>query len=519
MKLGIDIDTHHARAAYLDERGQPQLLCLPDGDSILPAMARQTFHGLQVGPDVAQSLAGNAETTLQSCVRLMGRAENIPASLQERLPYPMREQNGEAICNLLYAEVRPSTVYAQLVQYLVQSAESQLGQDVEAVVLTVPASAEDRFRLQAREAVESQGIHVSRLLNQPTAALLAADLLPDSVKTVAIVACTGGNCDVSVAQRQQNEIQILATAGDMTLGGDDLAWALAEQLNQRFIQQAGVDVFAVDESKTAAYGLRRAAEEALNTLRYSPQATLVLDHGGGFGRDLMTILTRAEVDAWLSEHRQRLQSLCQRAMKSAKKGKRAFKAKDINAVILTGSWATLPPLAEAIAEIFERPVAKLYNINSAELPAFGAALAAQQNHHNLWDVTPYPLGINCYYGDEELFSPIITANTPIPTPQMGEKGAYTASYTTRNPNQSSVTLDILQYRGPKQPATQGANKVYPNECELLGTWQFSNLKPKRGQRAPFTVTFTINRDGILALCAQETATGHQLVAQVNRNIG
>ncbi|HEY1015607.1 MAG TPA: Hsp70 family protein, partial [Herpetosiphonaceae bacterium] len=137
----------------------------------------------------------------------------------------------------------------------------------------------------------------------------------------------------------------------------------------------------------------------------------------------------------------------------------------------------------------------------------------------VWDVTPYPLGINCYFGDEELLSTIIAANTPIPTPAAGQPGAFAGAYSTRFPNQKSVTLDILQYRGPKVPAASGADKVPPGECELLGSWNFNGLKPRKGKYAAFTVTFAIDADGILHLHAHETATGHHLDAHVDRGIG
>src|SRR5205085_1845662 len=105
MRLGIDIDTHVARAAVLDAAGRPWLVRLPDGAYSLPALARQTMHGLEVGAAAARALVGNAETTVRGCTRLMGRAGDLPEQLLERLPYPVRRAGGEAICDLLYAEV------------------------------------------------------------------------------------------------------------------------------------------------------------------------------------------------------------------------------------------------------------------------------------------------------------------------------------------------------------------------------------------------------------------------------
>ena len=133
-------------------------------------------------------------------------------------------------------------------------------------------------------------------------------------------------------------------------------------------------------------------------------------------------------------------------------------------------------------------------------------------------MTPYPLGISCYYGDTELFSPIIAANTPIPTPAVGVAGAYSESFYTRIPDQTEVRLDVLQYRGPRVPQTRGKQRVFPQECEQLGSWLFSGLHPGRGKCVPFTVTFAIDADGILHLFAHETGQDHSLEVQVSTPI-
>ncbi len=515
MKLGIDIGTHVARSAYLDKKGQPQLITLPDGNANFPAIVRQTMHSLEVGPGVVRSLAGNAETTVSGCTRLMGWAGAIPKQLVERLPYTVREVGGEAICNLLYAEVRASDIYAVLVNTLVQLAVQVTGQSVSEVVLTTPASAEDRFRVQARAAVESRGVKVKRLINQPAAALLATKL--PTVRYVVVVNCGGGSTEVSIAKREGNISHVLATAGDMLLGGDDFAWAVARQLNERFRQSDGLDVFAVDDSHLAAMGLRVAAEDALQQLCHVPEITLALDHGGGFGRDLMTMVQQGEIATWLKPHLSRLEELCQQALTaSLKADPQTPAANQIEAVVLIGDWVHLPAVSQTIAQFFQRPVSALYAQNSALLPVYGAALATAVKGQIIHDVTPYALGINCYYGEEELFSPIIKANTAIPTPPIGDKKAYTERYTTRYPDQTEVKLDVLQYRGEREADPYQKSKVYPHECEVLGTWEFKGLHPKPKEHAPFTVTFAIDDDGILHLYAKETGTGHHLSAMVTK---
>lgn len=506
MRLGIDIGSDYARAARLDDTGLPHSIPVAPATSALPAVARQTLQGLQIGFAAAHALVGNAETTVQACTRLMGRAGELPAALIERLPYAVREQGGETLCNLLYAEVPISTIYGRLARALVDAAELHTGTAVESVVLTVPASAEHRFRVQARAAVEAQGIRVQRLINQPAAALLTTHL-PDHAHHIAVVNCSGGTTEISIAQRSTAGTRILATAGDALLGSDDLAWSVAEQLNQRFRRLAGVDVFGV--GPIAAQGLRRAAGEALETLCIAPETTLVLDHGAGFGRDLVTVVRRSDVDTWLNASLHHLQTLCHRALTNSH-----LAHTQIDAVVLIGSAAHLPMLQLAIAHAFQIAPGQLQTANAANAAVYGAALASASDAALVWDVTPYPLGVACFYGDTEILSPIIAANTPIPTPSIGQAGAFMQQYTTRYPDQTEVRLDVLQYRGPRQPQTWGDGRVLPNECELLGSWMFTNLKPQRGRAAAFSIAFAIDSDGILHLQAQETATRHTLTAQV-----
>jgi molecular chaperone DnaK (HSP70) len=516
MILGIDIGTHWARAAYLDANRQPRLLELRDGSSALPALARQSLMGLEVGAEAARAVAGNGEVTVRGCTRLLGRAGDLPQRVLDRLPYSVRIEGGEAVCNLLYAEVRAAEVYGRLARVLVDDAQEQLGQWVDGVVLTVPAAADDRYRIQARAAVEAQGIQVRRLINQPTAALLAAQL-PKKAKTVAIVYCGDGSTEVTLARcesgkGQGRKVAILATAGDLWLGREEMIWSVSDQLNERFRQQAGINVYGVSDGPTAALGLRHAAAEAIQNLRHALKTTVVIDHGGGFAQDLVTYLHRTEVEAWLKPDFERIRGLCRRVLVQA-----GVMASDVDTIVLVGDGTEVPALRETIAECFGRPVAEVLATDAALLPALGAALA--QIGGLAWDVTPYALGISCVYGSRELFSPIIRPNTAVPTAAVGQREAHTQSYQTLHCDQREVSLSVLQYRGEQNPDPYGATPVTPNECEQLGMWTFGGLKPKRGERAHFTVTFAVDEDGILHLLAKEKASGHKLAIEVEQRIG
>lgn len=512
MHLALDIDSHAVRAAMQNRNGTTQIIHLGGKEGAMPAVVRRTMHGWTVGWDAEQSMVGNSETTVAGCTRLMGRAEQLSPALMERLPYAVRTMADELLCNLLYAEVRVAECYSELLREAVRHAEAVTGERVEDVVLTVPASAEDRLRIQVRHAAEQAGVKVRRLINQPTAALLAAEL-PPRTKRVLVVHAGQATTDVTLAEigseAGQRSVRVLATAGDPLLGGDDWVWTMTQKVADQIEQRAGLKLREVDGSGVALEGLRNAIQAALPALAFDDAAMLVLDHGGGFGRDIVQYLNRSEVESWLTEAMDKVRSLCQRVVKE-----KHSKGKAIDVILLTGAMANWHQLQQVVAQIPHQT----FMVAPADITVLGAAKAIQENTA-IWDVTPYPLGINCFYGHEELFSTIIAANTPIPTPKVGKEGAFTESYTTRFPDQQSVRLDILQYRGERTPATNGSNRVYPHECEKLGSWLFDELHPPSGGYANFTVTFAVDRDGILRLEAVETATGHRLQAKVERGIG
>jgi molecular chaperone DnaK len=517
MLLGIDIDTHTARAAWHAPNGQAALVPLPDGATSMPALLRQTMHGVVVGAEAVQALVGNSETTVVGCTRLMGRATALPAALLERLPFAVRLVGDEAVCDLLYAEVRAADVYGELVAELVRQASLMLGQPVDEVVLSVPASAEDRFRVQARTAVEARGLRVRRLISQPAAALLALTRDPRystlPLATVAVVQCGGGTLDCSIATRTGEQVRLKATAGDTLLGGDDLVWAVVQGLNQRFQRAYGIDVLTMSNSRAAAFGLRSAAEGLLRDLATRPVSRVTLDHGGGFARDLQTTVSQADLHSWIEAWLCRVPAVIQRSLSHA-----GIKARQLDAVLLTGEWAFVPSLQQTLAAAFGRQPDQFLLDPTGELVARGAVLAGSIVGA-IWDVTPYALGINCFIRDVEQLSVIVPANTSVPTPGPNERETLVQQYWTRFPDQTQVTLDVLQYRGAKQPTAQGGAVVVPHECEVLGSWTFDGLRPKRGECAAFTVTFTVDADGILQLYARENATGHNLSVTIDRGIG
>lgn len=503
--LGLDIGTYAARAAALAPDGTPFLVQDRYGQSHIPNVVRFTLAGAEAGYYSERFLVTDWENSVRGCTRFIGRYAGLPAAVLADAACPVREVDGRAHFNLLYAEAFPEDLYAHVAAHLVDIARASLG-PVADVVLSVPAGADDLFRVRVKTAVEALGLRVRRLVNQPTAAVLAAARrpggLPDGLLAVADVG--GGKTDVSIVRKRGAELAVLATRGDPHLGGRDLAERLAAGLGARFARSAGVDPLACG-SPVAALGLRHAAEEAMHELSTAPRALVVLDHGGGFGRDLMTTVLRGSFEEWIAPELARIGALARDALDAA-----GTAARDLAAVLITGGAAQIPAVRRTLAAAFARRPAQLLSPDPLGLVACGAAvqggLLTGALAGQVWDVTPYPLGIAAFDEDNDyVLSTIIPANIRTPTAPM------TQPYHTHERDQRTVELQVLQCRRPVN-----GRKILPADCEELGRWTFRGLAPERGGYAYFDVAFAIDADGILTLAAREHGRAHRLDAQVAR---
>jgi molecular chaperone DnaK len=518
--VGIDIGTCYARVAVLDGDG-PRLVADRYGDRACPAVVRYGMHGSDVGYYPERFLVTDWENTVREVPRFLGRYADLPRRVIEAAPFPVYEEAGRARFNLLYTTAGPEEVYTRLVRHLAGLASADLGRPVRAVALTVPANAEDRVRVSVQAALAAAGLDLVRIVNAPTAALLALRrLLPDEARLrdglVALVDIGGGTTDVSIARLDGAGVTILATAGDPYLGGVELRARLAAGANAGF-RAAGVDLLtpngaATGHSRAGELALLRAADEAMTALSTATQADLLLDHGAGFGRDLWARVARAEFEAWIAPDLVRLASLCGQALRRA-----GLAASALDAVALAGGCAHIPAIQRAIAAAFGRAPADLIIREPAALAAYGAALQAGialgQVAERVQDVTPYPLGIAAfnapYPGGVELFSEVVARGTSIPTPGPTARGACRRTFYTRVPGQDAMTLQVLQYRGADEPTA-----VPPAACETLGEWTLTGIAPQG--HVPVDVTFHIDAHGILHLTAQEQGTRNILRQAIAR---
>ena len=526
--LGLDIGSSYMRAALLDETGQPTLVADGWGATAQPALVRYTIGGPQVGHYAARYLVTDYECTARDIVRYLCLSET-PAHLLNSAPFAIEASHGQACFNLLYASSTAAELYGLLANWMVKLAEAQAGGAIGPVVLTCPASASDGYRVALCDAAIGAGIGVAQIINHPTAALLALMREAPAVSAVAahggyvaVVDVGGGSTDVSIARVSREGVEVLATAGEPHMGGTDFGFALAQAINARFIAE-GVDILgeaqAGSRSRLQSVALLNACSEAIEQLSEEQQVNLLLDHGAGFGRDLWAVINRDQLEQTLSPFMLRIAHLCDEALRGS-----GLRLNQIGAVALVGGASQIPVVQATIAASFGKAVADLVCRDHGGIVARGAALQAGilsgQISMSVRDVAPYPIGIAClyYHGtarETRRFSAVINRNAVVPTPARGERGAHTSFYHTVYPNQTEMTLEVLQYRGRKQVRSGDyPPAVTPEECERLGSWTLTGIRPR--PKSQVAVTFSVDASGILHLHAQEQGTTNVLTAAIER---
>lgn len=523
VAVGIDIGTSYCRVAVLDRDGQPVLVPDEYGDRHIPAVVRYTMHGAEVGYYPQRFLVTDWENSVREIPRYIGRWRDLPPDVLAASPCTVYEDGGRAIFNVLYRTVRPEEAYAALVEHLVRMAERFCGRQIGAVVLTVPANAEDRFRVVVREVVERLGIQVLAMISQPAAALLAFqhDRPQQASRLVAVADIGGGNTDVSIARLERGNVTIKSTAGQAYLGGVELQWRLAERLNEHFCRTAQVDLLAEqDGSRVRSLGLLDEAGEALKALTQRPSTPVVLDHLAGFGADLWMEVQRSDFERWIGQELGRIAALCGTALRRA-----GLQAGEIDQVIATGGASMIPAVRLTVALAFDRSTERLTPLDPFGAVACGAALQAGillgRVAGNVREITPYPLGIGSFPrrgmpdDDTKMFSVIVNRHTAIPTPAAGTRGCLTQTYATRFPYQTEMSIEVLQYRGEQEcAATDPRMGITADECEVLGAWTLTGIKPR--EESLVDVSFQIDRDGILHVTAREQGTRNILRQQIDR---
>ncbi len=463
--IGIDLGTTNSCVAVL-EGGEATVIANAEGGRTTPSVVAFSKTGERMVGQVAKRQAvTNADRTIASIKRHMGEDYKVTI-------------DGKAYT--------PQEISAMVLQKLKADAESYLGQPVTEAVITVPAYFSDAQRQATKDAGKIAGLDVKRIINEPTAAALAYGLDKDSDQKIMVYDLGGGTFDVSILEIGDGIVEVLATAGDTRLGGDDFDERIMEYLVAEFKKAEGIDL---KNDKVAMQRLREAAEKAKIELSGMTTTAINLPYitADATGpKHLDVTLSRAKFDEMTRDLVERTLKPVRQAMQDA-----GLSASDLHKVLLVGGSTRIPAVQEAVKSLTGKEGFK--GINPDECVALGAAiqggvLTGDVKDVVLLDVTPLSLGIETMGG---VFTRLIDRNTTIPTRKS-------QIFSTAADNQPSVDVHVLQ--GEREMAAY--NKT-------LGNFQLSGIAPAPRGVPQIEVTFDIDANGIVKVSAKDLGTGKE----------
>jgi len=500
IAIGIDLGTSYSCASIV-ESGQPLVIPNEWGELTHASVVSFLDDGtVLVGNNAKKNIITHAESTVYSAKRLIGRfyfSDEVKKA-QAVMPYRIVEGDNKSVRISIHDQSYSLPEISALVLKEIKAiGESYLGRPVTKAVITVPAYFNDNQRQATKDAGRIAGLEVLRIINEPTAAALAYGFGRNVNQKVVVYDLGGGTFDVSILEIGKDVFEVLATAGDTYLGGDDFDDRIMTWLAEEFLGTTQLDL---RQNKFCLQMLKEAAEKAKIDVGRDGVAQIlcpsICQDVDGNVMDLNKTLTLDQFNKMVMDLVQRTFKVCDEALQGAR-----VTASDIDAVIMVGGPTRLPIVRNSVKHYFQKE--PLEGINPDQVVAMGAALQAHAlldsaSKTYLVDVTPLSLRIGIVGGYTEK---IIEKNTPVPI----EKSK---TFTTSRDGQERVKIRV--YQGESNRA---------DECEMLGEFEFSGFRIGFRGDVKIDVNFEINTDGIVNVSATDLETGQKTSTTITLSSG